>query len=258
MMSNAYFTIPTPINEPVLNYAPGSPERAAVAAQYKKYFEGHADIPMYIGGAEVRTNNTRNITPPHDHQHVVGHYHLADEAIVDQAISNALASRKAWADTPWEHRAAVFLKAADLLAGPYRAKINAATMIAQSKTVHQAEIDASCELIDFLNFSIEFAYKMENTFTPISPEGMHNALEFRPLEGFVFAIAPFNFFSIGGNLAIAPAIVGNTVLWKPAPSAVYSSHIIMELYKEGYIKEFNYRIKVYRNYRNDRSYGLPL
>jgi len=236
MMSNAYFTIPTPINEPVLNYAPGSPERAAVAAQYKKYFEGHADIPMYIGGDEVRTNNTRNITPPHDHQHVVGHYHLADEAIVDQAISNALASRKAWADTPWEHRAAVFLKAADLLAGPYRAKINAATMIAQSKTVHQAEIDAACEFIDFLRFN---AYFMTQIYRdqPVSSPGIWNRVEYRPLEGFVYAITPFNFTAIAGNLPASAALMGNVVLWKPSDHQIFSAQVINEVFRKAGLPE---------------------
>lgn len=236
MMSNAYFTIPTPINEPVLNYAPGSPERAAVAAQYKKYFEGHADIPMYVGGAEVRTDNTRNITPPHDHQHVVGHYHLADEAIVDHAISNALASRKAWADTPWEHRAAVFLKAADLLAGPYRAKINAATMIAQSKTVHQAEIDAACEFIDFLRFN---AYFMTQIYRdqPVSSPGIWNRVEYRPLEGFVYAITPFNFTAIAGNLPASAALMGNVVLWKPSDHQIFSAQVINEVFRKAGLPE---------------------
>lgn len=236
MMSNAYFTIPTPINEPVLNYAPGSPERAAVAAQYKKYYEGHADIPMYVGGAEVRTDNTRNITPPHDHQHVVGHYHLADEAIVDHAISNALASRKAWAETPWEHRAAVFLKAADLLAGPYRAKINAATMIAQSKTVHQAEIDAACEFIDFLRFN---AYFMTQIYRdqPVSSPGIWNRVEYRPLEGFVYAITPFNFTAIAGNLPASAALMGNVVLWKPSDHQIFSAQVINEVFRKAGLPE---------------------
>ena len=236
MMSNAYFTIPTPINEPVLNYAPGSPERTAVAAQYKKYYEGHADIPMYVGGAEVRTDNTRNITPPHDHQHIVGHYHLADEAIVDHAISNALASRKEWADTPWEHRAAVFLKAADLLAGPYRAKINAATMIAQSKTVHQAEIDAACEFIDFLRFN---AYFMTQIYRdqPVSSPGIWNRVEYRPLEGFVYAITPFNFTAIAGNLPASAALMGNVVLWKPSDHQIFSAQVINEVFRKAGLPE---------------------
>ena len=230
-MSNAYFNIPTPINEPVLNYAPGSAERLAVAAQYAKYFEGHADIPMYIGGAEVRTDNTRNIAPPHDHQHVVGHYHLADEAIVDEAIANALASRKSWADTPWEHRAAVFLKAADLLAGPYRAKINAATMIAQSKTIHQAEIDAACEFIDFLRFN---AYFMTQIYRdqPVSSPGIWNRVEYRPLEGFVYAITPFNFTAIAGNLPASAALMGNVVLWKPSDHQIFSAQVINEVFRK--------------------------
>ena len=230
-MSNAYFNIPTPINEPVLNYAPGSAERLAVAAQYAKYFEGHADIPMYIGGAEVRTDNTRNIAPPHDHQHVVGHYHLADEAIVDEAIANALASRKSWADTPWEHRAAVFLKAADLLAGPYRAKINAATMIAQSKTIHQAEIDAACEFIDFLRFN---AYFMTQIYRdqPVSSPGIWNRVEYRPLAGFVYAITPFNFTAIAGNLPASAALMGNVVLWKPSDHQIFSAQVINEVFRK--------------------------
>ena len=220
------------INEPIIDFEPGSSHRALLKEEILRQSERVKDIPIIIHGKEVRTGNTMPCTKPHDHQHVLGHYHQAGEKEIQMAIDSSLEAWKTWSKTSLDERAKIFKKVADLVAGKYRYKINAAAMLDIGKSVFQAEVDASCELVDFLNFNIEFSYQMQNSFTPISPDGMKNELEFRPLEGFVFAIAPFNFFSIGGNLAISPAIVGNTVLWKPAPSAVYSSYIIMELYKE--------------------------
>ena len=194
-MGKGFFQVPTAVNEPVKSYAPGSPERASASAQYEAYFNGSVDVPMYIGNQEIRTGNTRNMTPPHDHQHVVGQYHLGDKSHTENAITAALEARKNWSQIPWTERAAIFLKAASLIAGPYRAKINAATMIAQSKTIHQAEIDAACELIDFLNFNVEFMAQIYEE-QPDSAEGIWNRVQYRPLEGLVYAISPFNFTAI--------------------------------------------------------------
>ncbi len=230
-MSKGFFQVPTAINEPVKSYAPGTPEREAVAAQYKEYFNGNVDVPMYINGEEVRSNNTRNMTPPHDHQHVVGTYHLADKSHVEKAISTALEARKKWSQMKWEQRAAIFLKAADLIAGPYRAKINASTMIAQSKTVHQAEIDAACELIDFLRFNVEYMSQIYAE-QPDSNEGLWNRVEYRPLEGFTYAVTPFNFTAIAGNLTSCMAMMGNVVVWKPSDSQVFSAQVIVDIFKE--------------------------
>ncbi|MFP2996341.1 L-glutamate gamma-semialdehyde dehydrogenase [Spongiivirga sp. MCCC 1A20706] len=230
-MSKGFFQVPTAINEPVKSYAPGTPERDAVAAQYQSYFNGNVDIPMYINGEEIRTGNTRNMTPPHDHQHVVGTYHLADKSHVEKAISTALEARKKWSQMKWEQRAAIFLKAADLIAGPYRAKINAATMIAQSKTIHQAEIDAACELIDFLRFNVEYMSQIYAE-QPDSNEGLWNRVEYRPLEGFTYAVTPFNFTAIAGNLTSCMAMMGNVVVWKPSDSQVFSAQVIVDVFKE--------------------------
>ena len=230
-MGKGFFQVPVAINEPVKGYAPGSPERDAVLKQYKAYFNGSVDVPMYINGEEVRTGNTRNMTPPHDHQHVVGQYHLAEKKHADQAISTALEARKEWSQMPWEQRAAIFLRAADLLAGPYRAKINAATMIAQSKTVHQAEIDAVAEFIDFLRFNVEFMTQIYAE-QPDSSEGIWNRVEYRPLEGFVYAITPFNFTAIAGNLPASAAMMGNVVVWKPSDSQIFSAKVIVDVFKE--------------------------
>ncbi|SFR32106.1 delta-1-pyrroline-5-carboxylate dehydrogenase [Robiginitalea myxolifaciens] len=230
-MANGFFNVPPAFNEPVKSYAPGSPEREAVQQQYKAYYNGQADIPMWIGGEEVRTGNTRDIAPPHDHQHKVGQYHLAGKAEAEKAISTALEARDSWAALPWEERAAVFLKAAELIAGPYRARINAATMMAQSKTIHQAEIDAACELIDFLRFNVEFMagiYKDQ----PESAEGIWNRVEYRALEGFVYAITPFNFTAIAGNLPASAALMGNAVVWKPSDHQVFSAQVIVEVFRE--------------------------
>src|SRR5690606_35771012 len=230
-MGKGFFHVPKAVNEPVKSYAPGSPERTAVLEQYDQYFNSTVDIPMYIGSEEVRTGNTRPLSPPHDHQHIVGHYHLADKSLVSKAITNNLQAREKWAALSWEQRAAVFLKAAALIAGPYRAKINAATMIAQSKNIHQAEIDSACELIDFLNFNIEF---MSNIYQdqPISESGIWNRVEYRPLEGFVYAVTPFNFTAIAGNLPASAAMMGNVVLWKPSDSQIYSAKVIVDIFKE--------------------------
>ena len=230
-MGKGFFHVPTAINEPVKSYAPGSPERALVLAQYKEYFNSNTDIPMYIGSEEVRTGNTRNMTPPHDHQHVVGHYHLSQESHVKNAIKAALEARKKWSQIPWEQRAAIFLRAAELVAGPYRAKINAATMIAQSKTIHQAEIDAACEYIDFLRFNVEFMSQIYDE-QPDSSEGIWNRVAYRPLEGFVYAITPFNFTAIAGNLPASAAMMGNVIVWKPSDHQIFSAKVLMDIFKE--------------------------
>ena len=230
-MGKGFFHVPTAINEPVKSYAPESPERALVLAQYKEYFNGNIDIPMYIGSEEVRTGNTRNMTPPHDHQHVVGHYHLGQESHVKNAIKAALEARKKWSQMPWEQRAAIFLRAAELVAGPYRAKINAATMIAQSKTIHQAEIDAACEYIDFLRFNVEFMSQIYDE-QPDSSEGIWNRVAYRPLEGFVYAITPFNFTAIAGNLPASAAMMGNVIVWKPSDHQIFSAKVLMDIFKE--------------------------
>lgn len=230
-MGKGFFQVPTAINETVKSYAPGTPERAAVTAQYETYFNGNVDVPMYIGREEVRTGNTNTMSPPHDHQHIVGTYHLAEKKHVTQAIESALEARKKWSQLAWEQRAAIFLKAAELIAGPYRAKINAATMIAQSKTVHQAEIDASCELIDFLRFNVEFMSQIYEE-QPDSGEGVWNRVEYRPLEGFVYAITPFNFTAIAANLPASAAMMGNTVVWKPSDSQIFSAKVIVDVFKE--------------------------
>ena len=230
-MGKGFFHVPTAINEPVKSYAPGSPEREAVSKQYAEYFNGNVDVPMYIGSDEVRTGNTRNMTPPHDHQHVVGQYHLGEKTHVETSISTALEARKAWSQMPWEQRAAIFLRAAELVAGPYRAKINAATMIAQSKTIHQAEIDAACEYIDFLRFNVEFMSQIYDE-QPDSAEGIWNRVEYRPLEGFVYAITPFNFTAIAGNLPASAAMMGNVVVWKPSDHQIFSAKVLMDIFKE--------------------------
>lgn len=230
-MPKGIYNIPVPKNEPVLSYAPGSPERAAVKKALEEARATTVDIPMYIGSDEVRTDNKIALAPPHDHQHVLGHFHEGDKSHVEQAVNAALGAKEAWANLPWEHRASIFLKAADLIAGPYRAKINAATMLGQSKSVFQAEIDAACELIDFLRFN---AYYMSQIYSeqPESAPGIWNRMEHRPLEGFVFAITPFNFTAIAGNLPASAALMGNTVVWKPAYTQVYSAQVIMEVFKE--------------------------
>lgn len=207
-MSNAIFNVSPAINEPVLNYAPGSPERAEVVAALKKMRSEIRDIPMYIGGKEIRTSKKVRMSSPHDHKHHIANYHQGDKTHVDLAIKSALKAQKEWAALSWEHRASIFLKAADLLSGPYRAAINAATMIGQSKNIYQAEIDAACEMIDFLRFNVQYMREIY-TQQPMSSKGVYNRVEHRPLEGFVFALTPFNFTAISGNLPTAPAMMGN-------------------------------------------------
>ena len=230
-MPKGFFHVPKAVNEPVKSYAPNSPEKAAVLAAYQKMWNETIDVPNYIGSEEIRTGNTRNMTAPHDHQHVVGTYHLAEKKHVEQAIAAALEARKKWANMAWEQRAAIFLKAAELIAGPYRAKINAATMIAQSKTIFQAEIDASCELIDFLRYNVEFMTQIYSD-QPKSVSDVWNRVEYRPLEGFVYAITPFNFTAIAANLPASAALMGNTVVWKPSDSQVFSAKIIIDVFEE--------------------------
>ncbi|MGI4863572.1 MAG: L-glutamate gamma-semialdehyde dehydrogenase [Janthinobacterium lividum] len=230
-MSNAFFQVPKPLNEPVKGYAPNSPERAELVLELQRIKQIERDIPMHIGGQEVRTGRTIDLAPPHDHQHKLGHFHEGDASHVTQAIDAALAARPAWANLPWEERAAIFLKAADLLAGPYRARLNAATMLGQSKNAFQAEIDAACELIDFFRFNVHFMQEVYRQ-QPESSPGMWNRLEHRPLEGFVFALTPFNFTSIAANLPASAAMMGNVIVWKPAYPQIYSAQVLMELFEE--------------------------
>ncbi len=230
-MSNAIFHPPVAVNEPILTYAPGTPEREELQKTVKKFRAEEADIPMFIGGKEVRTGNKVSMHPPYDHQHNLGHYHRGDKSHVEASINAALAAKEGWANLPWEQRASVFLKAAELAAGPYRQKLNGATMLAQSKNAFQAEIDSACELIDFLRFNVEYMRQIYSE-QPESSEGVWNRLEYRPLEGFIFAITPFNFTAIAGNLSASPAMMGNTIVWKPADSQIYSAWVIMELFRE--------------------------
>jgi len=230
-MSIGTFYYPLPTNEPVLNYAPGSAEKIALKKALKDLKSTTMDIPMYIGSKEVRTGKKADIRPPHEHAHILGQFHMGDEKQVKQAIDAALEARSAWSNMPWEQRAHIFLKAADLLATKYRPYINAATMLGQSKNAFQAEIDAACELIDFLRFNVHFLseiYKQQ----PISGPGMHNRMEYRPLEGFVLAITPFNFTAIGGNLPTSAALCGNVVVWKCAYTQIYSAQLFMRILKE--------------------------
>lgn len=230
-MATGFFNVPKALNEPVKSYAPGSAERKELTEVLNQMRDTQIEIPMYIGKDRVTTSDRRPMTPPHDHSHVLGHYHYGGRKHVEDAIKAALEARKAWSEMPWEHRAAIFLKAADLLTGPYRARMNAATMLCQSKSAYQAEIDAVCEMADFFRFNVQYMeelYKQQ----PESPALTWNRLEHRPLEGFVFALTPFNFTSIAANLPSAPAMLGNTVVWKPANSQVYSAHVIMEMFLE--------------------------
>ena len=230
-MSNAVFNPPVAMNEPILSYAPGSPEREELQKTVAEFRSQQKDIPMFINGKEVRTGNKVSMHPPYDHKHNLGSYHKGDKSHVQEAINAALAARQSWADLPWEQRASVFLKAAELAAGPYRQKLNAATMLAQSKNAFQAEIDSACEYIDFLRYNVEFMRQIYAE-QPESSEGVWNRLEYRPLEGFIFAITPFNFTAIAGNLTASPAMMGNTVVWKPANTQVYSAWVIMEILRE--------------------------
>ncbi|MDF1800153.1 MAG: L-glutamate gamma-semialdehyde dehydrogenase [Planctomycetota bacterium] len=230
-MTHGKFNVPLPVNEPVRSYAPGSPERASIEAELERQANTQVDVPLYINGKEVRTGNTKPMVMPHDHGHVTGHYHLAGEAEVAAAMDATSSAAREWERMPWQERCAIFLRAAELLEGPYRDKVNAATMLGQSKTVHQAEIDSACELIDFFRYNAAFAAQIYSE-QPVSSPGMWNRLEHRPLEGFVFALTPFNFTSIAGNLPSAPAIMGNTVVWKPSKTTILSNWALVELFHE--------------------------
>jgi 1-pyrroline-5-carboxylate dehydrogenase len=230
-MSNAIFKVPAAVNETVLSYAPGSVERKQVKEALTSLKNNSIEIPMIIGGEKVFTDDRRTIHPPHELAHTLGRYSHGDSSHVEQAIQAALSAKEAWEHMPWEDKAAIFLKAADLLTGPYRAKMNAATMLGQSKNIYQAEIDAVCELADFFRFNVQYMTEIY-TQQPQSVRGIWNRLEYRPLEGFIFALTPFNFTSIAGNLCGAPALLGNTIVWKPAETQIYSAAVIMEIYEE--------------------------
>jgi len=230
-MPKGIFSVPVPRNEPVLSYAPGTPERAALRARLAAMGKSTIEIPARIGGRRVRTGRTADAVVPHDHAHVLAKWHKCGAKEVERAIGAALEAHAAWSRMPWHHRASIFLKAAELLAGPYRQVLNAATMLGQSKTAHQAEIDAACELIDFWRWNVHYMQEIYR-LQPASSPGVWNYVEHRPLEGFVFAVTPFNFTSIAGNLPTSPAIMGNVTVWKPASSAVYSAHYIMDVLEE--------------------------
>jgi 1-pyrroline-5-carboxylate dehydrogenase len=235
-MPTAIYKVPTAKNEHNNSYAPGTPERASLQAKIKELRSMEVDVPMYIGGEEVRTGKTHSLNPPHDHQHKLGQFHEGDASHVEQAIKAALAAKQEWADLHWQHRASVFLKAAELISGPYRDKINAATMLGQSKNAMQAEIDSAAELCDFLRFNVEYMTEIYRE-QPDSPKGIWNRLEYRPLEGFVFALTPFNFTAIAGNLPSSAALMGNTVVWKPAYTQIYAANVVMEIFKEAGIPD---------------------
>ena len=230
-MKNNISTPPIPSCEPVKSYAPGTIERETVIKEYQKTINQIVDIPMWINGKNIKSKKIKKISPPHDHQRIVGQYYEGNAEHVHIAIKSALKAKSNWEDTSWEDRASIFLKAAELLAGPYRQKMNIATMIGQSKNIFQAEIDAACELIDFLRFNVKFLHEIYSK-QPESSKGIWNKIEYRPLEGFVFAITPFNFTSIAANLCVAPVLMGNTVVWKPSDSQIYSTKIIIDLFKE--------------------------
>lgn len=230
-MSKGFFKSPAPFNEAILSYAPGTPERKALKEAIADFRSKEIDIPMFIGSELVRTNEQIIMSPPHDHHHILGYYHKGSGEHVLQAINAALAIRPKWQSLAWDQRATIFLKAADLISGPYRARLNAATMLGQSKNAYQAEIDAACEMADFLRFNVHFMTEIYKE-QPVSSHGVWNKMEWRPLEGFVYAITPFNFTSIAGNLPSAPALMGNVVVWKPAGTQVYSANVLMEIFRE--------------------------
>ena len=230
-MSTGFFKVPKAKNEVVKSYIPGSKERNEIQKTYKEMINSFTEVPMYINGKDVKSDNKKQIRPPHDHQKIVGEYYIAEPKHIDDAIESALASKENWENMSWENRAAIFLKAAELIAGPYRSKINAATMIGQSKTVHQAEIDSACELIDFLRFNVEFVTQIYSN-QPESDSDAWNRVEYRALEGFVYAVTPFNFTAIAGNLPTCMAMLGNVVLWKPSSTQILSAKIIIDVLKE--------------------------
>ncbi|MEC8238936.1 MAG: aldehyde dehydrogenase family protein, partial [Bacteroidota bacterium] len=230
-MPYGFFTVDTPLNEVTQDYRPGSPERKKVEEAYKKMFQSKIEVPLYLGDEEVYTKDTRPIRPPHDHQHIVGTYSVAQPAHVKRAIDNSLKAKKKWAAMSWEHRVSIFIKAADLIAGPYRAIINAGTMIGQSKNIFQAEIDATCESVDFLKFNAAFASQIYQQ-QPAPGNGVFNRIEHRPLEGFTYAVTPFNFTAIACNLTSCMAMMGNVVVWKPSDHQMYTAKILMDIFKE--------------------------
>ena len=230
-MNNSIVNVPNPVNEPIKEYKPGSPEKESVLVTYKRLKDSKTDVKMWIGGKFIESSQTSNMSPPHDHKHILGKYYLAEKKHVELAIKSALDAKDKWANMQWEERAAIFLKAAELVAGPYRDRINAATMLAQSKTIFQAEIDAACELVDFLKFNV---YSMQHIYSqqPKSDPGVWNRLGYRPLEGFVYAITPFNFTAISGNLPGSAAMMGNTVVWKPSDHQIFSAKIVIDVFRE--------------------------
>lgn len=230
-MSNSLPSVPYPSNEPIKSYAPGSVEKKEVLSTYKNLYNTSIEIKMRIGNKDVKSDNKASIYPPHDNKHKIGFYYRSDKKHIEQAIKSALESREKWCKMPWESRAAIFLKAADLVAGPFRAKINAATMLAQSKTIFQAEIDAACELIDFLRFNVQYMQEIYMNQPNNSP-GIWNKISYRPLEGFVYAVSPFNFTAIAGNLPASAAMMGNVVVWKPSDYQIYSAKILMDIFRE--------------------------
>ena len=229
-MNNSNINIPYPVNEPILDYAPGSDERKSVLKTYDDLYNNKLTVYLKINGEEVKGDTTKTMSPPHDHKHILGEYHTANKNQVNQAINSALKARKKWGQMHWTRRASIFLKAADLIAGPYRSKINAATMIAQSKTVHQAEVDAACEYIDFLRFNASYLQEIYQN-QPESSPGMWNQLHYRPLEGFVYSVSPFNFTAISGNLSASAALMGNVVVWKPSDHQIFSAQVVMEIFE---------------------------
>ena len=230
-MQNGFFSVPRPINEPVLDYKKNSPERKEVLEKYTTLYNSNIDVPLYIGDKKITTKKLARMSPPHDHKHTLGRFSIAEATQVTQAIDAALAASPDWENTSFEHRAAVMLKAADLIVGPYRAKINASTVLAQSKNIFQAEIDAACEFADFLRFNVAFASDIYAQ-QPIQGSGVINRVEYRPLEGFVYAVTPFNFTAIAGNLCAAPVLMGNVVVWKPSDHQMFSAKIIMDIFEE--------------------------
>lgn len=231
-MLKGFFNVPAPVNEPIFDYAPGSKERELLTAALTEARSKTGDIPMYIGGKAVHTENKGKLTPPHDHQHLLAHYSIGNKGHVQQAIDAALAAKPEWENLSWEQRAAIFLRVAELISGPYRYKLNAATMLGQSKNAYQAEIDSACELIDFLRFNVEYMSEIYKQQPPVSPKGVWNRVEQRPLEGFVFALTPFNFTAIAANLPASAALMGNVVVWKPADTQIYAASLIMEIFIE--------------------------
>ncbi|MDX6468000.1 MAG: 1-pyrroline-5-carboxylate dehydrogenase, partial [Gaiellaceae bacterium] len=231
MSTHAIFRVPEPYNEPVRSYAPGSPEREELRLRLQQLESQQLDIPLVIGGEEVRTGDTFDAVMPHRRSHVLATVHKGGPNEVERAIAASQKAAADWSRTPWEERATILLRAAELLAGPWRQTLNAATMLGQSKTAHQAEIDSACELIDFWRFNVKYMTRIYEE-QPVSSPGVWNRLEYRPLEGFVFAVTPFNFTAIAGNLPTSAALMGNTVIWKPASSAAYSAHFLMKLYEE--------------------------